>query len=749
MGSGRVRVAIGAAVVVVLVAVVAIVVVSRGGESEAVRLEPVADAGPDPFTETVTATEVAALSEPVTASAAELTSAAGTDDATGTPSVAGTTPGLYGGTRDERSCDAGKLAEFLADNPDKADAWAGVLDLEAAQIPEYLAGLTPVVLTADTLVTNHGFVDGAATPRQSVLQAGTAVMVDAEGTPRVRCSCGNPLTPPAQRTLADATLEGEQWSGWSTDSVTVVTPGDPVETITLVDLGTGERFEQPVGSSIGSTWIAVSGSNAAAVDALSGQIHTSPNGVDWSVALDTSTPLRGVAVSDDLAVVVGNDGNGGVVHTSPDGATWSDAATVIDPLVAVAHGDGTWVAVGDRSFAEEGGAGDGSAGAIYRSTDGVAWERVATTSPYDNSSLTAQSGGILYQSMISVAHGDGLWVATARECAERMCQLVEFTSTDATTWTRKVLDGALTNVVVGHDGSSWGFVGSEGDEGAAGADSMGGPPPNVGVAGTSTDGTTWSFGPTEPDRVVLEGLSAGDGAWLAVRDTAMSQDPVPERDGVCRSDDLATWTELSTIEADLHGIAVFQRAFTEPGPVTAPTTTTLPVNTASAAGIRVLTRGLQFQDAAGMDTTMSLFAEPATSAIATITASVGAPERTVQAGDGTCVAESVVLRWGAIRLIVPGTSDDGTDWQVFVQGTASELPMPVTVAGEFTLGSSADEVANYFPGVPKLSFAYEGIQYDNALLDPTGGEMDPGTRVGAENGTVNTITAPDYLEDMC
>lgn len=29
-----------------------------------------------------------------------------------------------------------------------------------------------------------------------MLQAGTAVLVDAEGTPRVRCKCGNPLAPP-------------------------------------------------------------------------------------------------------------------------------------------------------------------------------------------------------------------------------------------------------------------------------------------------------------------------------------------------------------------------------------------------------------------------------------------------------------------------------------------------------------------------------------------------------------------------
>ena len=63
-------------------------------------------------------------------------------------------------------------------------------------VPAFLRGLTPVVLRADTRVTNHGFRDGSATSFQSVLQAGTAVLVDDHGAPRVRCACGNPLKAP-------------------------------------------------------------------------------------------------------------------------------------------------------------------------------------------------------------------------------------------------------------------------------------------------------------------------------------------------------------------------------------------------------------------------------------------------------------------------------------------------------------------------------------------------------------------------
>ena len=87
------------------------------------------------------------------------------------------------------------MVAFLQANPEKAAAWAGVLGISAASIPGYVAELTPVILRSDTYVTNHGFAGGRATTLTSVLQAGTAVMVDKFGTPRVKCYCGNPLTP--------------------------------------------------------------------------------------------------------------------------------------------------------------------------------------------------------------------------------------------------------------------------------------------------------------------------------------------------------------------------------------------------------------------------------------------------------------------------------------------------------------------------------------------------------------------------
>ena len=57
----------------------------------------------------------------------------------------------------------------------------------------HLSRLTPLVLRTDTVVTNHGYIDGAGDAFTSVLQAGTAVLVDDYGVPAVRCYCGNPL----------------------------------------------------------------------------------------------------------------------------------------------------------------------------------------------------------------------------------------------------------------------------------------------------------------------------------------------------------------------------------------------------------------------------------------------------------------------------------------------------------------------------------------------------------------------------
>jgi hypothetical protein len=163
-----------------------------------------------------------------------------------TSAVTGDTPGLYGGTRTD-TCNAEGIRTYLEANPDKAAAWASAMDLPPGQVGSFLSSLTPVTLRTDSAVTNHGFRDGAATAFQSVLQAGTAVLVDAQGLPRVRCYCGNPLGEPDRPT--SARYEGAAWTGFSDDSVTVIRKAPrTVSEFVVVDPGTDEVITRPVGT---------------------------------------------------------------------------------------------------------------------------------------------------------------------------------------------------------------------------------------------------------------------------------------------------------------------------------------------------------------------------------------------------------------------------------------------------------------------------------------------------------------------
>ncbi|WP_247604118.1 DUF6777 domain-containing protein [Gordonia paraffinivorans] len=139
--------------------------------------------------------------------------------------VNGTEPGLYA-TGDSAACDTAALSNRLMADPAAAAAWAGVFGISTASIPYYLNTLTPVVLTADTWVTNHTFASGHANPFQAILQRGTAVYVDAAGVPRAVCSCSNPLAPPAAAPIGGYRLEGQPWPSYQTRSVTRVAYAD-------------------------------------------------------------------------------------------------------------------------------------------------------------------------------------------------------------------------------------------------------------------------------------------------------------------------------------------------------------------------------------------------------------------------------------------------------------------------------------------------------------------------------------------
>ncbi|MFE9017726.1 DUF6777 domain-containing protein [Streptomyces sp. NPDC007808] len=220
--------------VVAVAAVIVAVVLSRGGGGGGgggtaaggeVFLQAAGKTGPDPFTES-TATDSSAA--PVTPSPARESA-----PSNAVRGVDGGAPGLYGGSRKVAACDVEKQIDYLRAAPDKNRAFASVARVDADDVPSYLRSLTPVQLRMDTRVTNHGYRDGAATEYQAVLQTGTAVMVDDRGVPRVRCACGNPLTPPvAQQGTLRRT--GDSWPSYSSQNVVVVSPSTTVVKVFVI-----------------------------------------------------------------------------------------------------------------------------------------------------------------------------------------------------------------------------------------------------------------------------------------------------------------------------------------------------------------------------------------------------------------------------------------------------------------------------------------------------------------------------------
>ncbi|MGH9138690.1 MAG: DUF6777 domain-containing protein, partial [Acidimicrobiales bacterium] len=174
--------------------------------------------------------------------------------------IVGDEPGLYGGSLDTAVCDVDQLIQFLTDddNRDKAEAWAEVQGIDVDDIEDFIRTLTSVRLRFDTRVTNNGFEDGEATAFQAVLEAGTAVLVDDRGVPRVKCNCGNPLAEPAP--LGDVVEDDafrvddlaqnpdDAWDGFDPENVVVVDEGDEVDVFILVDIDTGDLFGRPVGT---------------------------------------------------------------------------------------------------------------------------------------------------------------------------------------------------------------------------------------------------------------------------------------------------------------------------------------------------------------------------------------------------------------------------------------------------------------------------------------------------------------------
>ncbi len=157
----------------------------------------------------------------------------------------GVCPGVHGGTEGRAACDVDAYVNHVAGDATKTSVLASFFGLADAQLEEALRSLTPVQVAADTWVVDHDFVNGGLERVGGLLQAGSAVLVDARGSPRVRCVSGSPLAPPPDTDVTLSVSEENRWPSIAdgVQRAQVVQPGDePVRDLVLVDaarIGTG------------------------------------------------------------------------------------------------------------------------------------------------------------------------------------------------------------------------------------------------------------------------------------------------------------------------------------------------------------------------------------------------------------------------------------------------------------------------------------------------------------------------------
>ena len=243
----------------VIIAALVIVVLAKGGDGQDDRpiltLTAINAATANAFmdSQVVAPTQISdAAASQIAAFSAQLPVSAGR----GVRVIPGTTAGLYGVAEQGFSCDVPGIANQLVGPQEKVSAWAGALGLTADQVPSYLNSLTPVVLTADTWVTAYSYAGGQVEGLQTVLQTGTAVLIDTAGVPRVHCASGDPLSPSANIGIATMNPDGKGWPGFQARNVVAVdykkpdsAPSSMAEFV-LLDVATGQQVKRKPGGVI-------------------------------------------------------------------------------------------------------------------------------------------------------------------------------------------------------------------------------------------------------------------------------------------------------------------------------------------------------------------------------------------------------------------------------------------------------------------------------------------------------------------
>lgn len=156
------------------------------------------------------------------------------------------TPGLYAVSGATRLCET-ITDSVLADSSD-AQAFAAAIGVAPSELPRFLTQLTPVVLRLDTRVSSTGSTAASPATTQAVLEAGTAVLIDPQGVPRVRCRGANPLGP-ATLTESQPRYVGTAWPGFEASRLASITPApSTLSSIEVLDGDTRQLQQLPIGA---------------------------------------------------------------------------------------------------------------------------------------------------------------------------------------------------------------------------------------------------------------------------------------------------------------------------------------------------------------------------------------------------------------------------------------------------------------------------------------------------------------------
>lgn len=225
--------------VVALVAAVALLVAAGAvgiffyeRSTRTVALLAADEPGDDPFTPTLVQSGTLVPTAPF--------------DAAANRTPAGNLDGLYFDAFGSSGCNRAQLESVLGGDPALAAAWATPLGIAGPGVPAYLAALTPVRLRADVRVTAHGNGGATADPYPAIMQAGSAVLVDDRGMPRVRCADGAPLS--GAQPMEDP-YYGGGWDGFNPEAMLEVRPAPaPIVEFGLVDTAGEQPLRRPAGT---------------------------------------------------------------------------------------------------------------------------------------------------------------------------------------------------------------------------------------------------------------------------------------------------------------------------------------------------------------------------------------------------------------------------------------------------------------------------------------------------------------------